>query len=54
VPGSLEQFDAWLSSFSLEERKGEISDLLVNTPSIRALYTRMVHFLIGLGKITIC
>uniref|UniRef100_A0A8C8C2J8 BSD domain-containing protein n=1 Tax=Oncorhynchus tshawytscha TaxID=74940 RepID=A0A8C8C2J8_ONCTS len=39
--GSLEQFDAWLSSFSLEERKGEISDLLVNTPSIRALYTRM-------------
>uniref|UniRef100_A0A8C7SM57 BSD domain containing 1 n=1 Tax=Oncorhynchus mykiss TaxID=8022 RepID=A0A8C7SM57_ONCMY len=40
--GSLEQFDAWLSSFSLEERKGEISDLLVNTPSIRALYTRMV------------
>ncbi|KAK6307141.1 BSD domain-containing protein 1 isoform X1 [Coregonus clupeaformis] len=40
--GSLEQFDAWLSSFSLEERKGEISDLLVNTPSIRALYTKMV------------
>nr|XP_046164657.1 BSD domain-containing protein 1-like [Oncorhynchus gorbuscha] len=40
--GSLEQFDAWLSTFSLEERKGEISDLLVNTPSIRALYTRMV------------
>uniref|UniRef100_A0A4W5MTE6 BSD domain containing 1 n=1 Tax=Hucho hucho TaxID=62062 RepID=A0A4W5MTE6_9TELE len=40
--GSLEQFDAWLSSFSLEERKGEISDLLVNSPSIRALYSRMV------------
>ncbi|KAM9432340.1 BSD domain-containing protein 1-like [Salvelinus alpinus] len=40
--GSLEHFDAWLYSFSLEERKGEISDLLVNTPSIRALYTRMV------------
>uniref|UniRef100_A0A673ZWU7 BSD domain containing 1 n=1 Tax=Salmo trutta TaxID=8032 RepID=A0A673ZWU7_SALTR len=41
-PDGEAQFDAWLSSFSLEERKGEISDLLVNTPSIRALYTRMV------------
>ncbi|XP_014066022.2 BSD domain-containing protein 1 isoform X1 [Salmo salar] len=40
--GPLEQFDAWLSYFSLEERKGEISDLLVNSPSIRALYTKMV------------
>uniref|UniRef100_A0A4W5PR10 BSD domain containing 1 n=1 Tax=Hucho hucho TaxID=62062 RepID=A0A4W5PR10_9TELE len=40
--GPLEQFDAWLSCFSLEERKGEISDLLVNSPSIRALYTKMV------------
>nr|XP_046222659.1 BSD domain-containing protein 1-like isoform X2 [Oncorhynchus gorbuscha] len=40
--GPLEKFDAWLSSFSLEERKGEISDLLVNSPSIRALYTKMV------------
>ncbi|KAL0969225.1 hypothetical protein UPYG_G00224140 [Umbra pygmaea] len=40
--GPPERFDAWLSSFSLEERKGEISDLLVNSPSIRALYTKMV------------
>uniref|UniRef100_A0AAZ3QK26 BSD domain-containing protein n=1 Tax=Oncorhynchus tshawytscha TaxID=74940 RepID=A0AAZ3QK26_ONCTS len=40
--GPLEKFDAWLSCFSLEERKGEISDLLVNSPSIRALYTKMV------------
>ncbi|XP_010877567.1 BSD domain-containing protein 1 isoform X2 [Esox lucius] len=40
--GPPEQFDAWLSRFSLEERKGEISDLLVSTPSIRALYTKMV------------
>ncbi|XP_047467424.1 BSD domain-containing protein 1 isoform X2 [Mugil cephalus] len=40
--GPPEQFDSWLSSFSLEEKKGEISDLLVNSPSIRALYTKMV------------
>lgn len=41
--GPPEQFDAWLSSFSLEEKKAEISELLVNSPSIRALYTKMVR-----------
>ncbi|XP_048860712.1 BSD domain-containing protein 1 [Brienomyrus brachyistius] len=40
--GPLEQFDTWLSSFHLEDKKGEISELLVNSPSIRALYTKMV------------
>ncbi|KAG7334470.1 hypothetical protein KOW79_002877 [Hemibagrus wyckioides] len=40
--GPLEQFDSWLSTFSLEEKKAEISELLVNSPSIRALYTKMV------------
>ncbi|XP_047201498.1 BSD domain-containing protein 1 [Girardinichthys multiradiatus] len=40
--GPPEQFESWLSSFSLEEKKGEISELLVNSPSIRALYTKMV------------
>ncbi|XP_051946421.1 BSD domain-containing protein 1 [Xyrauchen texanus] len=40
--GPPHQFDAWLSSFSLEERKAEISELLVNIPAIRALYTKMV------------
>uniref|UniRef100_A0A3B5AZ69 BSD domain containing 1 n=1 Tax=Stegastes partitus TaxID=144197 RepID=A0A3B5AZ69_9TELE len=40
--GPPEQFDNWLSSFSLEDKKGEISELLVNSPSIRALYTKMV------------
>ncbi|CAL1574865.1 unnamed protein product [Knipowitschia caucasica] len=40
--GTTEQFDNWLCSFSLEEKKGEISELLVNSPSIRALYTKMV------------
>ncbi|XP_027856503.1 BSD domain-containing protein 1 [Xiphophorus couchianus] len=40
--GPPEQFDCWLSSFSLDEKKGEISELLVNSPSIRALYTKMV------------
>ncbi|XP_048059803.1 BSD domain-containing protein 1 isoform X2 [Megalobrama amblycephala] len=40
--GPPQQFDAWLSSFILEERKPEISELLVNSPAIRALYTKMV------------
>ncbi|XP_043997894.1 BSD domain-containing protein 1 isoform X1 [Gambusia affinis] len=40
--GPPEQFECWLSSFSLDEKKGEISELLVNSPSIRALYTKMV------------
>ncbi|XP_045918958.1 BSD domain-containing protein 1 [Micropterus dolomieu] len=40
--GPPEQFDNWLSTFSLEDKKGEISELLVDSPSIRALYTKMV------------
>ncbi|XP_012677897.2 BSD domain-containing protein 1 isoform X2 [Clupea harengus] len=40
--GPPEQFDAWTSSFSLEDKKAEISELLVNSPSIRALYNKMV------------
>ncbi|XP_075765265.1 BSD domain-containing protein 1 isoform X3 [Pelodiscus sinensis] len=35
-------FETWLSQFNLEEKKGEISELLVTSPSIRALYTKMV------------
>ncbi|KAG5856053.1 hypothetical protein ANANG_G00003820 [Anguilla anguilla] len=41
--GPPEQFEAWLQGFSLEEKKGEISELLVNSPSIRSLYTKMVR-----------
>ncbi|XP_060061772.1 BSD domain-containing protein 1 isoform X2 [Erinaceus europaeus] len=40
--GPPEVFDTWLSQFCLEEKKGEISELLVGSPSIRALYTKMV------------
>ncbi|XP_053290537.1 BSD domain-containing protein 1 isoform X1 [Pleuronectes platessa] len=40
--GPPEKFDNWLSSFCLEDKKGEISELLVNSPSIRSLYTKMV------------
>lgn len=40
--GPPEQFLTWRSTFSLEEKKAEISELLVNSPSIRALYTKMV------------
>ncbi|XP_007948630.1 BSD domain-containing protein 1 [Orycteropus afer afer] len=40
--GPPELFDAWLSQFCLEEKKGQISELLVGSPSIRALYTKMV------------
>ncbi|KAJ8385561.1 hypothetical protein AAFF_G00185150 [Aldrovandia affinis] len=40
--GPPQQFEAWLQGFSLEEKKGEISEHLVSSPSIRALYTKMV------------
>ncbi|XP_042296268.1 BSD domain-containing protein 1 isoform X1 [Sceloporus undulatus] len=40
--GPSQLFETWLSQFSLEEKKGEISDLLVNSPSIRSLYSKMV------------
>ncbi|TRY60587.1 hypothetical protein DNTS_026993 [Danionella cerebrum] len=40
--GPPQEFDSWLSSFSLDDRKAEISELLVNSPAIRALYTKMV------------
>ncbi|XP_043851842.1 BSD domain-containing protein 1 isoform X2 [Dromiciops gliroides] len=40
--GPPELFDTWLSQFRLEEKKEEISNLLIGSPSIRALYTKMV------------
>ncbi|XP_063168263.1 BSD domain-containing protein 1 isoform X7 [Candoia aspera] len=40
--GPPELFEAWLLHFSLEEKKGEISELLGNSPSIRSLYSKMV------------
>lgn len=45
-PGPPQQFENWLSTFRLEEMKGEISELMVNSPSIRALYTKMVSFVV--------
>ncbi|XP_067867884.1 BSD domain-containing protein 1 isoform X2 [Heterodontus francisci] len=40
--GPLELYDEWVACFNLEDQKGEISGLLVNSPSVRALYTKMV------------
>ncbi|KAG7458082.1 hypothetical protein MATL_G00234400 [Megalops atlanticus] len=40
--GPPEQFEAWFSTFSLEEKKEEISELMTSSPSIRALYNKMV------------
>ncbi|KAM5179983.1 BSD domain-containing protein 1 isoform 2-T2 [Mantella aurantiaca] len=40
--GPLELFDEWLTHWNPEQRKAEISELLVSSPSIRALYTKMV------------
>ncbi|KFQ35670.1 BSD domain-containing protein 1, partial [Merops nubicus] len=40
--GHAELLEAWLSQFNLEEKKGEIAELLATSPSIRALYTKMV------------
>ncbi|XP_069613145.1 BSD domain-containing protein 1 isoform X3 [Ranitomeya imitator] len=39
--GPLTQFDEWLTSWDSEERKADISELLVSSLSIRALYTKM-------------
>ncbi|TNN60093.1 BSD domain-containing protein 1 [Liparis tanakae] len=41
--GPPEQFDNWLSTFSLEDQKAGLSELLVSSPSIRALYTKMIN-----------
>ncbi|KAM3933758.1 BSD domain-containing protein 1 isoform 2-T2 [Leptodactylus fuscus] len=40
--GLLAQFEEWLTTWDSDERKAEISELLVSSPSIRALYTKMV------------
>ncbi|XP_075460804.1 BSD domain-containing protein 1 isoform X1 [Ascaphus truei] len=40
--GPPSQFDLWLSHWDPEEHKVEVSELLMNSPSIRALYTKMV------------
>ncbi|XP_072404004.1 BSD domain-containing protein 1 isoform X1 [Chiloscyllium punctatum] len=40
--GPLELYEEWVADFNLENQKGEISDLLVNSPAVRALYTKMV------------
>ncbi|XP_051892505.1 BSD domain-containing protein 1 isoform X2 [Pristis pectinata] len=40
--GPLELYDEWVADFNLDDQKGEISSLLVNSPSVRALYTKMV------------
>ncbi|NXU35792.1 BSDC1 protein, partial [Drymodes brunneopygia] len=40
--GPAELLEAWLAHFSLEEKKGEIAELLASSPSIRALYAKMV------------
>ncbi|NXO81873.1 BSDC1 protein, partial [Sitta europaea] len=40
--GPAELLEAWLAQFNLEEKKGEIAELLATSPSIRALHTKMV------------
>ncbi|NXY10858.1 BSDC1 protein, partial [Pteruthius melanotis] len=42
LDGPAELLEAWLAHFNLEEKKGEIAELLATSPSIRALYTKMV------------
>lgn len=45
--GPAELLEAWLAQFDLEEKKGEIAELLATSPSIRALYTKMVRPCLG-------
>jgi hypothetical protein len=45
--GSPDTYALWCEGLDLEEKKGEISDLLVSKVEVRALYTKMVS---GAGK----
>lgn len=40
--GEESQYEAWLSTFDLECRQTELSDLLVNNQSLRHNYTSLV------------
>ena len=35
-------FEEWCKTFDPDEHKGQISELLVNVPEIRALYAKLV------------
>ncbi|XP_078361629.1 uncharacterized protein LOC144645987 [Oculina patagonica] len=40
--GHLAMYEEWCKTFDPEQHKGEISELLVNVPEIRALYAKLV------------
>ena len=40
--GPPDHYETWQESFDLDERKGEISDLLVANTDVRALFTKLV------------
>lgn len=35
-------YEDWCKTFDPEQHKGEISELLVNVPEVRALYAKLV------------
>ena len=41
--GPQADYDAWLKDFVIEEKKGDISELLVANADVRSLYTQMVN-----------
>ena len=45
--GSQKEFTDWFATFSIEEKKAEISELLVANVQVRALYTHLVGGLHG-------
>ena len=40
--GHFGMYEEWCKTFDPEQHKGEISELLVNVPEIRALYAKLV------------
>ena len=40
--GHFGMYEEWFKTFDPEQHKGEISELLVNVPEIRALYAKLV------------
>ena len=41
-PMDIPDFHRWLENFNVDEQKGEISELLVSNPDVRAIYTQVV------------
>ena len=49
--GPQQEFNDWFATFLIEEKKAEISELLVANVQVRALYTHLVGRIHGNGRV---